>query len=221
KLNKTKATIFAERIGVKDFNASQVRMEKFGKCYDIKMNQIHDKAGLTDIELLQIDKTAIKEKIEVYSACDIYKFDETVLFYAAPPRKTISYQKFSGWKGNKKWLTVNLLCNANGTDKWSDILIISHARRQNCFNKNNKKQEAVDHRFFMYHYNNNAWMTRSIFHVFFHHFDHSMKAQNCKVLLILDNFSGHKVNYVPTNVELLFLSPNTTSHLQPLDGDII
>ncbi|OAD67722.1 hypothetical protein PHYBLDRAFT_151250 [Phycomyces blakesleeanus NRRL 1555(-)] len=48
-----------------------------------------------------------------------------------------------------------------------------------------------------------------------------MKAQKYKMLLILDNFSGHIVDYVPTNVELLFLSPNTTSHLQPLDGEIL
>ena len=64
-------------------------------------------------------------------------------------------------------------------------------------------------------------MTKSIFHVFLRRFDRSMKAQKRKVLLILDNFSGHIVDYVPTNVELLFLPPNTTSHLQPLDGGII
>ncbi|OAD76749.1 hypothetical protein PHYBLDRAFT_109106, partial [Phycomyces blakesleeanus NRRL 1555(-)] len=181
----------------------------------------YGETGSTDIESLQIDKAAIKEKIKAYSTCDIYNFDETALFYAAPSRTTISRQKFSGWKENKKRLTVGLLCNANGTDKWSDILMIGHARRPNCFNKNNKKQEAVDHGFSMYYYNSNVWMTQSIFHVFLCHYDHSMKAQNRKVLLILDNFSGHIVDYAPTNVELLFLPPNTTSHLQPLDGGII
>ncbi|OAD79390.1 Homeodomain-like DNA binding domain-containing transcription factor, partial [Phycomyces blakesleeanus NRRL 1555(-)] len=181
---------------------SQGWMEKFGKRHCIKMNRIHGEADSTDIESLQIDKAAIKEKIERYSACDIYNFDETALFYAVPPRTTISHQKFSGWKENKKRLTVGLLCNANGTDKY-------------------KKQEAVDHGFSMYHYNSNTWMTQSIFHVFLCCFDRSMKVQNCKVLLILNNFYGHIVDYAPTNVELLFLPPNTTSHLQPLDDGII
>ncbi|OAD67401.1 Homeodomain-like DNA binding domain-containing transcription factor [Phycomyces blakesleeanus NRRL 1555(-)] len=190
-LIKTKATIFAERIGVKNFSASQGWMEKFGKRHCIKMNRIHGEAGSTDIELLQIDKAAIKEKIEGYSARDIYNFDETALFYAAPPRTTISHQKFSGWKDNKKRLT------------------------------NNKKQEASDHGFSMYHYNSNAWMTRSIFHVFLCRFDHAMKAQKHKVLLILNNLSGYIVDYTPTNIELLFLPPNTTFHLQPLNGNII
>ncbi|OAD77057.1 hypothetical protein PHYBLDRAFT_109684 [Phycomyces blakesleeanus NRRL 1555(-)] len=131
-------------------------MKKFGKRHSIKMNRIHGEAGSTDIESLQINKAAIKEKIEGYSACDIYNFDETALFYAAPPRTTISHQKFSGWKDNKKRLTVGLLCNVDGMDKWSDVLMIGHARRPNCFNKNNKKQEASDHEFSMYHYNSNA-----------------------------------------------------------------
>ncbi|OAD67264.1 hypothetical protein PHYBLDRAFT_118494, partial [Phycomyces blakesleeanus NRRL 1555(-)] len=77
----------------------------------------HGEAGSTDIESLQIDKASIKEKIEAYSACDIYNFDETALFYTTLPRTTISRQKFSGWKENKKQLTVDPLCNANGTDK--------------------------------------------------------------------------------------------------------
>ncbi|OAD76883.1 hypothetical protein PHYBLDRAFT_142389 [Phycomyces blakesleeanus NRRL 1555(-)] len=123
------------------------------------------------------------------------------LFYATPPRTTISCQKLSGWKENKKRLTVGLLCNANGTDKWSDILMIG------------RKEDQT--------YNSNVWMTQSIFYVFLRRFNHIMKAQNCKVFLILNNFSGHIVDYTPTNVELLFLPPNTTSYLLPLDGGII
>ncbi|OAD67723.1 Homeodomain-like DNA binding domain-containing transcription factor [Phycomyces blakesleeanus NRRL 1555(-)] len=83
-------------IDVKDCNASQGWMEKFGKHHCIKMNRIHGEAGSTDIESLQIDKTAIKGKIKGYSACDTYNFDETALFYATPPRTMISHQKFSG-----------------------------------------------------------------------------------------------------------------------------
>jgi hypothetical protein len=73
----------------------------------------------------------------------------------------------------------------------------------------------------MYHHNSNAWMTKVLFFSFLRSFDRFMMAQNRKVLLLLDNFSGHMVDYTPTNVELLFLPPNTTSVLQPLDGGII
>ena len=48
-----------------------------------------------------------------------------------------------------------------------------------------------------------------------------MRASNRHVLLLLDNFSGHCVEYSPTNIELIFLPPNSTSKVQPLDGGII
>ena len=220
-LIKLKATLFAERIGIQDFQASHGWMQKFGKRHGIKMNRIHGEAGSADISAMEIDKASIKESIDRFALKDVYNFDETALFYAAPPRSTISRLGFSGWKENKKRLTLGMICNADGTDKWQDILIIGHARRPYCFSKHQKRLEASDHGFNMYHHNSNAWMTKSIFYFFLRRFDRSMKAQNRKVLLLLDNFSGHAVDYVPTNVELLFLPPNTTSHLQPLDGGII
>ncbi|KAF7720678.1 hypothetical protein EC973_006540 [Apophysomyces ossiformis] len=48
-----------------------------------------------------------------------------------------------------------------------------------------------------------------------------MIARKRKVVLVLDNFAGHYVEYEPSNVELLFLPLNTTLHTQPLDGRII
>ena len=39
--------------------------------------------------------------------------------------------------------------------------------------------------------------------------------------MLLDNFSAHKTDKVLTNVELLMLPPNTTSHLQPQYAGII
>ena len=52
--------------------------------------------------------------------------------------------------------------------------------------------------------------------------DKAMKNQNRNILLLLDNFSGHfPEKYELTNVELLYLAPNTTSIMQPLDAGII
>lgn len=48
-----------------------------------------------------------------------------------------------------------------------------------------------------------------------------MRLQKRKVLLLLDNFSGHGIAYDPTNVRIEFLAPNMTSRIQPLDAGII
>ena len=51
--------------------------------------------------------------------------------------------------------------------------------------------------------------------------DSRMRAQNRKILLLLDNFSGHRISYSPSNIDIEFLAPNMTSHIQPLDQGII
>ena len=52
-------------------------------------------------------------------------------------------------------------------------------------------------------------------------FDGMMRAQNRKVCLHLDNFSGHYIPYEPTNVELVYFKPNLTAWVQPLNAGII
>lgn len=52
-------------------------------------------------------------------------------------------------------------------------------------------------------------------------FDLKMREQNCNVCLTLDNFSGHDINYQPTNVQITFFEPNLTAFVQPLDAGVI
>jgi hypothetical protein len=52
-------------------------------------------------------------------------------------------------------------------------------------------------------------------------FDGMMRAQQRKVCLHLDNFSGHYIEYEPTNVKLNYFKPNLTAWVQPLDAGII
>jgi hypothetical protein len=48
-----------------------------------------------------------------------------------------------------------------------------------------------------------------------------MQMQRRKVLLLVDNFSGHRISYEPKNVKLEFFAPNLTLFVQPLDAGII
>jgi hypothetical protein len=59
-------------------------------------------------------------------------------------------------------------------------------------------------------------------------FNNKMSSQGKKVLLLLDNFSGHELGVQLvrgkqglSNVQVEWLPPNTTSHWQPLDQGII
>lgn len=48
-----------------------------------------------------------------------------------------------------------------------------------------------------------------------------MRQQRRHICLLLDNFSGHYVDYRPQNIHLEYFEPNLTSHVQPCDAGII
>lgn len=53
------------------------------------------------------------------------------------------------------------------------------------------------------------------------HFDAKMHDQNRNIVLLVNNFSGHKTDYKPSNITIHYFEPNMTSHIQPLDAGII
>ena len=68
--------------------------------------------------------------------------------------------------------------------------------------------------------NKNAWVTKKIHEDYMKIFNQMVldKYGNVKVLLILDNFSGHKIDYSQfPNIDIHFLPPNLTGYMQPLD----
>jgi hypothetical protein len=80
---------------------------------------------------------------------------------------------------------------------------------------------AETYGFNYYFYNENAWMSKEIFGYYFKKFNNEMRKANRKVLVLLDNASVHDTSLNLSNVKFLYLPPNTTSHLQPLDAGII
>jgi len=48
-----------------------------------------------------------------------------------------------------------------------------------------------------------------------------MRAENRHILLMIDNFSGHFIEYTPSNIQIEYFEPNLTSFVQPLDAGII
>ena len=60
-------------------------------------------------------------------------------------------------------------------------------------------------------------MTGCIWRDFMMRYNAFLSSQNRKVLLIVDNFSGHKIDAELPNIEMTFLKPNLTSRLQPAD----
>jgi uncharacterized protein YeeX (DUF496 family) len=73
-----------------------------------------------------------------------------------------------------------------------------------------------------YEANSNAWMTQDLFRNWLLQLNNRMLKSNKKIVLFLDNLSGHKIDNLPlSNIIIHFYPPNCTSVLQPLDQGII
>lgn len=72
-----------------------------------------------------------------------------------------------------------------------------------------------------YYNNKKAWMTSNIWREFVHKLDREMARKKRKIVLVIDNCPAHPNIEDLSNLRLVFLPPNTTSHGQPLDAGII
>ncbi|OAD66763.1 hypothetical protein PHYBLDRAFT_70247 [Phycomyces blakesleeanus NRRL 1555(-)] len=74
---------------------------------------------------------------------------------------------------------------------------------------------------FCYYYSNKNWMTGAIFKYICMVIDSQARNLNRKFLILLDNAPCHNTTASYINLGFLYLPPNTTSYLQPLDASII
>ena len=140
---------------------------------------------------------------------------ENYLFFRLLPDKSLSHTTANkGVKKQKDRITVALCCNSDGSKKLKPF-VIGKAARPRCFRNFNALSYVT------YASNKNAWMTSQLFDQWLHEFDRSMRLKKRKVLLLLDNATCHKPIDDVTNIELHYLPPTTTSHLQPMDAGII
>jgi hypothetical protein len=96
------------------------------------------------------------------------------------------------------------------------LLVIGHAANPLSF----RRQPAPP---IFYKNNKSAWMTSKIFTDFFLEWDYQLQQEERFVLVVIDNCPSHpkQLKQQLFNIKLVFLPPNTTSVLQPLDQGII
>ena len=107
-----------------------------------------------------------------------------------------------------------LLCASMTCEKRQAFRIGKYLRPR-CFK--NKNLEKIK-----YYANKNAWMTSEIFKIEIMKWDSELRRDLRNIILLIDNCSAHpNINEFLTNIKLVFLPPNTTSILQPMDSGVI
>jgi hypothetical protein len=103
------------------------------------------------------------------------------------PEKTLFYKDLPAnhVKVEKERLSMLFCTNMDGSEKLKPILI-GKSKNPRCFKGINTANLPV-----YYRNNTKAWMTDEIFREWLIKIDKQFKSENRKVILFLDNFSGH------------------------------
>ena len=170
------------------------------------------------------EKLAIIIEDGGYLPDQVFNADETGLFWKKMPDRTYiakSEKKASGFKASKDRITLLLCSNASG-DRILKPLVINRFLRPRALKGKDIQQLPVH-----WMANSKAWVTAAIFNDWFNNcfvpeIEKYMKQKGLdfKALLVVDNAPGH-MHLEHPNVKVIFLPPNTTSLIQPLDQGII
>ncbi|KAE8240346.1 hypothetical protein A4X13_0g7846 [Tilletia indica] len=188
-------------------------LEGFQKRFKIQSRRRHGEAGSVDLDKLALALPKIQVQTQKYSLKDTFNMDETALLYRLQPDTGLATEFIAGGKKDKTRVTLVACCNADGSEK-VEIWVLGQYQNPRALNKVNRALLGCQYRA-----NKKGWMTGQMFKEWLAWFDDQMEGR--KVCLLLDNASSHDSSVETRNVELIFLPPNTTSVIQPLDQGII
>lgn len=214
-LMKEKAKIYAEKLGIRDFRASDGWFDRFKKRNNITFRKICGESASVDNNVCIEWKQKLSEIIREYEFKNVFNADETGLFYKCLPDRTMCFknEKCRGGKHSKERITILLCANMDGSEKLKP-LIIGKSAKPRCFK--NVRSFPIPYRA-----NQKAWMTNDLFVEWLKLLNSDMERQKRKILLFVDNCTAHNSIPVLSHVKVEFLPVNTTSMLQPLDQGII
>lgn len=192
----------------------------------------HGEAASSDHEAAEEFVKKFEELInqEGYIPQQVFNCDETGLFWKKMPRRTyITVEEMPGHKPMKDRLTLALCANASGDCKVKPLLVY-HSENLRAFKKHKILKERLE---VMWRSNPKAWVTRQFFvewvNLVFGPAVRKFLEENdlpMKCLLIIDNAPAHPSGLKDDILEefsfikVLFLPPNTTPLLQPMDQQV-
>ena len=214
-----KAKEIAERLGVANFKASNGWLDRWKKRYNIRHVKINGESGEVSGLTVESWKERLPELLHDFASRDIWNLDETGCFWKALPDYGFA-RKGSQCRGGKKAkqrVTVALITNADG-DKEAAVIIWKSAKPR-CFKSIDISSLPVQ-----YYSQTKAWMTGDVLETVLSKLNRRLSTQRRKIALLMDNAGCHPENCLKdrfSNIQVIFLPPNTTSKLQPLDLGII
>lgn len=203
------------------FKASPGWFDKFKKRQKVPRKRLVGEAASVDEELLKKWIIENSPQLLMYEKSCVYNCDESGLYWRQLSQYTYVHPSFKGelrgMKVDKN--RVSVMCRVSLTGEKRKLMMIGKYEKPQCF-----KDLRYDHSKLpvIYKYTGSAYMNSSIFNQWLREWDEELKQENKRILLIMDNVSGHrKYDEKHSHIDILFLPPNTTAKSQPLDAGII
>ena len=146
---------------------------------------------------------------------NVFNADETGLFFKLLPDRTLSFEGevCHGGKLSKERIRVLVGGNANGSEKLP-LLVIGKSKNPRCFKS--VRSLPVE-----YTSSKKVWMNADLFTNWLQKLNRRFARQDRKILLVIDNCPVHPVINNLSHIKIVFLPPNSTSCLQPMDQGVI
>jgi hypothetical protein len=135
------------------FRTSHMAVDSYG----IKEVRRHGEVGSVDLDEVLKERKRVQGILARYAKKDRLNFDKAALFVYSPPDKGLATKQMSGKKRSKVRITIALLCNAEGSEKFVPLFIGKY-KKPRCFGR----KGPIGHGFY-YRNNTKAWMTAELF----------------------------------------------------------
>jgi hypothetical protein len=210
------------------FTASHGWFQRFRKRANFQNVNISGEAASADYIAAEEFVVKFNEflKENNYTKEQIFNVDETGLYWKKMPERTYIHKEeksMPGFKAFKDRVTVLLGGNIAGYKL--KPFVVHRSKNPRAFKGVNINMLPVH-----YNSNKNAWMTQLLFEDWFMKVFATEVKEYCnqhkipfKILLLLDNAPGHPPHLgdLHPNIQIMYLPPNTTSILQPMDQGAI
>ncbi len=213
---KSMALVLAEKFGIMEFDASDGYVRRFKARHCLITKTINGEAGMVNIKQIDNFSEFFNRKLCDYDKCDVYDCDEAGLFWRQNANKTVVMGENDKACGKMAKERVTILFCVSRTGEKLSPLVIGKSKTPQSF-----KGRDITKMNLSYTHNSKAWMNLMTFKSWLEMLNMKIKSENRKILLILDNAPVHPIEVEYSNIELLYLPPNTTSLIQPCDQGII
>ena len=130
------------------------------------------------------------------------------------PNKSLNLRSEACTGGKHSKICLTGMAAANATGDKIPMFVIGKSKSPRCF-KGVKRLPC------RYRNQNKSWMDSVLFEEWIREMDTKFTKEKKKVALIIDNCPAHPTIDNLKSIELIFLPPNTTSKLQPMDQGVI